>query len=44
MQMTNERIVNILAMVNYNLYWPIIGHLYCIVQAATHIFNSQVNL
>ena len=44
MPMTNERIVNILALINYILYWTIIGNLNCIVQAASHIFNSQVNL
>ncbi len=29
-QMTNDRPVNNLPLVNYNINWPIIGHLYCI--------------
>ena len=28
-QMTNDRPVYILPLFNYNAYWPIIGHLYC---------------
>ena len=28
--MTNYRPVYILPFVNYNVYWPMIGHLYCI--------------
>ena len=26
--MTNDRPVNILPLINYNIYWPIIGYLY----------------
>ena len=28
-QMTNDRPLYILPLVDYNVYWPIIGHLYC---------------
>ena len=28
-QMTNKRPAYILPLVNYNVYWSIIGHLYC---------------
>ena len=28
-QMTNDRPVYILPLINYNVYWPIIGHLNC---------------
>ena len=28
-QMTNDRAVYILPLVNYNVYWPFVGHLYC---------------
>ena len=27
--MTNDKSVYNLPLVNYNIYWPIIGHLYC---------------
>ena len=27
--MTNDRLVYILPLYNYNVYWPIIGNLYC---------------
>ena len=38
--MTNDRLVYILPLVNYNLYWPIISHLYC----TTSFFNRSYKL
>ena len=31
--MTSDRPVYILPLVNYNIYWPIIGHLYSFIHA-----------
>ena len=33
-QMTNDRPVYILPLINYNVYWPFIGHLYSIMSLA----------
>ena len=41
--MTNDRPVYSLPLVNYNVYWPIIGHLYCMT-LFYKLFQGSVKL
>ena len=39
--MTNDRPVYILPLVNYNTFWPIIDHLYCMTSFLLGIASCQ---